>query len=204
MRDHIEITDATLLARDGGTPRGEGKKPVRLWLVDNDVRLRGLYAELLGETDGLECEREYSSAEALLAGLKLGARPDVVLLDNHMGGMKGVDAVPLIRGIAPSLRVLMLTTFSHGLDEVKALHAGASGFLLKTYGLEEIIENIFKAARGPGLAERARAFESRAESYARSSNATSHKPNGVNQDAKPGGWLRGLSAFWNSRRPVTS
>jgi two-component system nitrate/nitrite response regulator NarL len=75
-------------------------------------------------------------------------RPDVLLLDNHLPGVSGVDALPaLLRG-APGLRVLMLTMSEDHADIVAALSRGAAGYLLKTAEIEELGDAIVSALSG--------------------------------------------------------
>jgi len=58
--------------------------------------------------------------------------PDAILLDNHLPGARGVDAIPALKEAAPSARVLMLTVSEDAQDLSAALQAGADGYLLKT------------------------------------------------------------------------
>ena len=59
-------------------------------------------------------------------------QPDLILLDNHLPGVNGVDAIPALRELAPRARILMLTVSEDEQDLAAALKAGAAGYLLKT------------------------------------------------------------------------
>ena len=59
-------------------------------------------------------------------------QPDLILLDNHLPGVNGVDALPALREAAPAARVLMLTVSEDEADLAAALRGGACGYLLKT------------------------------------------------------------------------
>jgi DNA-binding NarL/FixJ family response regulator len=122
---------------------------VRVWLTDDNARIRCLLHELLIPTGEFLCERQFASAEALLRALATERHPDVVLLDIEMGGMKGVDALRPIRALAPSVRVLIMTAFFDPIYETKALRDGASAFMVKSYALARMAEAIHQALARP-------------------------------------------------------
>jgi DNA-binding response OmpR family regulator len=124
-------------------------KAIRIWLVDDSENFRILLAALLEEEgSGLQCERQFNSAEAVLTALESQA-PDVILLDNRMPGMGGVAAVRPIRERAPNTRVLMLTTFANQEARTRVLSDGASDFLLKSFHISEIAERVREAMLRP-------------------------------------------------------
>ena len=86
------------------------------------------------------------AGEALRLAAQL--QPDVVLLDNHLPGVRGIDTVASLRQVAPACRVLMLTVSDDAADLGAALRAGASGYLLKTCETEELIRGIRRAQQG--------------------------------------------------------
>lgn len=90
-----------------------------------------------------------SGAEAIAVARE--HRPDVMLLDVRMPGMDGIQAVPRILDASPATRILILTTFD--LDEYvyAALRAGASAFLLKDAGPEQILAAVRQVAVGDML-----------------------------------------------------
>jgi two-component system nitrate/nitrite response regulator NarL len=78
-------------------------------------------------------------------------QPDLILLDNHLPGVHGVDALPALREAAPAARVLMLTVSEDERDLATALRNGASGYLLKTMEGEALANAIWRAMRGEAV-----------------------------------------------------
>ena len=78
-----------------------------------------------------------------------GNPPDLVLMDLQMGsGMDGVRATSEIRALADAPRVLILTTYDTDADILRAVEAGASGYLLKDAAPADLVDAVHKAARG--------------------------------------------------------
>jgi DNA-binding NarL/FixJ family response regulator len=124
--------------------------PINVWLVDDDDGYRTLLAEMLGTQQGIRCPRQFDSPDAALSALASKTGPDVLLLDIHMRDRNGLDAIRPIKSLARSTRVLMLTTFYNGDSHSRAIEEGASGFLLKTCEVRELVADIRKPD-APGL-----------------------------------------------------
>jgi len=125
-------------------------RTVRLMVVDDhNLFRRGLIA-LLSRDERIEVV-----AEARDAGeaLKLGAqhRPDVILLDNHLPGVHGVEALPQLCATVPEARIVMLTVSEDANDLAQALARGAAGYLLKTVEGEELVDAVLRATRGESV-----------------------------------------------------
>ncbi len=125
-------------------------RAIQLLLVDDhSLFRRGLKALL--EQD----ERFTVSAEAGDVGEALRClqreRPDVILLDNHLPGVRGVDAIPALKEAAPAARVLMLTVSENENDLAAALQAGADGYLLKTVESDQLADTIVKVLEGESV-----------------------------------------------------
>ena len=85
---------------------------------------------------------------ATWAALATETPPDALLLDINLGKKSGLDAIRPIKSCAPVTHVLMFTTFFDRELECQALEAGASGFLLKSYDVQEIVRLIIAAKEG--------------------------------------------------------
>jgi DNA-binding NarL/FixJ family response regulator len=120
---------------------------VRVGLVEDDAGTRGGLQWLIDSTAGLRCVGAFASVETALDGLAAEA-PDVLLLDIHLPGMLGSEAVPLLRQRYPQMQVLMLTVYA-GEDKVfESLRNGACGYVLKKQPPAELMEAVRDAHRG--------------------------------------------------------
>ena len=129
---------------------------IRIWLVDDDDRLRSIMAEWLKRFEGIECTGDFNSPNAVLSALASKQGPDVILLDVQMGEHSGLDAVRPIRSLSRSTRVVMFTSSFDVERRKRALDDGASDFLLKFNPLEEVVERICALAREPAPVMRRR------------------------------------------------
>jgi two-component system, NarL family, nitrate/nitrite response regulator NarL len=123
---------------------------IHLLLVDDhSLFRRGLRALLEQDERFVVCGEACDVGEALRSvGLAL---PDVILLDNHLPGVRGVDAIPALREAAPAARVLMLTVSEDAKDLAAALQAGADGYLLKTVESDQLCDAIVKVLDGDSV-----------------------------------------------------
>jgi two-component system nitrate/nitrite response regulator NarL len=78
-------------------------------------------------------------------------QPDVILLDNHLPGVRGVDAIAGLKEAARASRSLMLTVSENEQDLAAALQAGADGYLLKTINAEDLSDSILKVLDGDSV-----------------------------------------------------
>jgi DNA-binding NarL/FixJ family response regulator len=121
--------------------------PIKVAIVEDDVRVRGSLARLVDSTEGFLCVSQHPTAENALTELKL-TLPDVVLMDINLPGMNGVDCVRRLKELLPETQVVMLTVYENTNIIFKALAAGASGYLLKTSSPEQLIEAIREVRDG--------------------------------------------------------
>lgn len=121
---------------------------VSVWLIEDNHVFRRTVSRVLNDQPEMECPQAFANAEDALDALMGGAVPDVVLVDVQLPGMNGIEAVKTIKSISPATRVVMLTAFDDSDKIFRAICAGASGYLLKTSPIENIVESIHQALAG--------------------------------------------------------
>ncbi|MDO4920021.1 response regulator transcription factor [Kocuria sp.] len=123
---------------------------LRVLLVDDQPLIRVGFAAILGSQEGIEV---VGAAEDGLAALDLAASldPDVVCMDVQMPRLDGIETTRRLLASGSRAAVLVLTTFDTDEALFDALAAGASGFLLKTAGPEELIQAVRVLGRGDAL-----------------------------------------------------
>jgi two-component system nitrate/nitrite response regulator NarL len=135
-----------MLANDGVTAALRAET-VRIMVIDDHTLFRRGVRALLSDEPGFELVGDAADA-AEGAKLAAGTQPDVILLDLHMPGITGMEAIPVLREAAPAARIVMLTVSEDAEDLMACLRAGASGYLLKNVDAEFLVESIRRAARG--------------------------------------------------------
>lgn len=140
---------------------GMSERRLRLLLVDDHIVVRaGLRALLDGEPDLDVVGEAGTGAEAVQLVGRL--QPDVVLMDLRLGdedaGLGGVEVTRQLTATVPGINVVMLTSYGTQADVVRAMQAGARGYVLKAGAPDELYRAIRTAARGGvGLAPQAAA-----------------------------------------------
>jgi DNA-binding NarL/FixJ family response regulator len=122
-------------------------RKIRVLVVDDHPVLRdGVAAALQNQADMVMVGEARNGEEA--AERFRALRPDVTLMDLQMPGMNGVDAITAIRAEHPDARIIVLTTYTGDAQAVRALKAGAAGYLLKGSLRTELIDAIRDVHRG--------------------------------------------------------
>ncbi len=123
---------------------------IRILVVDDHTLFRrGLSALLSRDPQFLVVGDAADAGQALRRAQEL--QPDVILLDNHLPGVNGVDAVPSLQQAVPGVKVLMLTVSEDEQDLAAALRGGACGYLLKTIEGDALAHAIRRAVRGESV-----------------------------------------------------
>lgn len=123
---------------------------IRILLVDDHPVVRAGLSGLLSSQPDFEVVGEASNGlEAL--GLLDRLRPDVVLMDLRMPQMDGVSAIRQIRAKSSKFQVLVLTTYDTDSEIVRAVEAGATGYLLKDVPREELFRAVRLCAKGEAV-----------------------------------------------------
>jgi DNA-binding NarL/FixJ family response regulator len=114
---------------------------IRVLSVDDHALVREGIAALLTHQPDIELVAEAASGREAIE-LFRKHRPDVTLMDLQMPDMSGVDAISAIRSEDESARIIVLTTYGGDVQVMRALKAGARGYLLKGVPRKELIETI--------------------------------------------------------------
>jgi DNA-binding NarL/FixJ family response regulator len=120
---------------------------VRVLIVDDHPVVRVGLRGMLAAADDLDVVGEAGSGQEALV-LIATLRPDVVLMDLRMPGVDGATATARIGERFPDVRVLVLTTYDTDSDILRAIEAGAAGYLLKDAPIATLVEAVRAAARG--------------------------------------------------------
>ncbi|MFG1673028.1 response regulator [Micromonospora sp. NPDC049282] len=120
---------------------------VRVLIVDDDPLVRGALSMILGGVPDLTVVGEATDGAEVPAAVAEHA-PDVVLMDIRMPRVDGLAATEALRAAADPPEVLVLTTFDADEQVLRALRAGASGFLLKDTPPAEIVAAVRRVAAG--------------------------------------------------------
>ena len=123
---------------------------IRVLVVDDHTLFRrGLIALLAGDPRFVIVAEAGDASEAHRSAAT--TQPDVILLDIHMPGVDGVEALPGFAQVSPNARVLMLTVSEDERDLAAALRAGARGYLLKTMDSDMLATAILRTMAGESV-----------------------------------------------------
>ena len=121
--------------------------PIRVLVVDDHAVVRGGVVGWLAEQPDIDVVGEAGDGQEALA-MVAALAPDVVLMDLRMPRMDGATATGRLATDHPGVRVLVLTTYDTDADIVRAVEAGATGYLLKDTPLPQLADAVRAAARG--------------------------------------------------------
>jgi len=133
-------------------------RPITVLIADDHPLILAGLAALIRAEPALQLVGEASDAVAAVEQY-LRLRPDIMLVDLNMPGGGGVEAIRKIRALVPDARIVILTTYDGDEDVHRGLLAGASAYLLKQSGLDEVLLCVRQVAANrrylaPGLAEK--------------------------------------------------
>ncbi len=123
---------------------------IRVLIVDDDALVRAGLSMILAGSDDVRVVAEAADGAEVPAAVAASA-PDVVLMDIRMPGVDGLSATESLRAREEAPQVIVLTTFEAGDDVLRALRAGAAGFLLKDTPPPEIVRAIRLVAAGEAM-----------------------------------------------------
>jgi len=131
---------------------------IRVLLADDHAIVRAGLKEILADTGDIEVTGEAANGQEVLARV-FTQDFDVAVLDMSMPGRNGIELIKLVKAEKPKLRILVLSMHSEEQYAVRALKAGASGYLTKESAADQLVAAIRRIAAGgayvtPETAER--------------------------------------------------
>ena len=118
-----------------------GQKMIRVLTVDDHALLRKGIRALLGAESDIQLVAEASTGREALEAFR-AYQPDITLMDLQMPDMNGIEAIIAIRGEFPGAQIIVLSTYSGDVQVLRALKAGARGYLLKGDVNKELLATI--------------------------------------------------------------
>ena len=125
----------------------------RVLIVDDHTLIRQGLVELIKRIEGLCVVGELADGYAAFGAVRR-LRPDLVLMDMRLPGIDGAAVTKQLLAEHPDLRVIMLTCSDEREDLIRAIEAGARGYILKEGSIEQFVETIRAVLRGEAVVER--------------------------------------------------
>ena len=119
----------------------EGSAQIRILAVDDDVLVRQGISVLIGTEPDMTLVAEASNGREAIKQFRAHL-PDITIMDLQMPEMNGLDAIIAIRAEFPDAKIIVLTTYKGDVQILRALKAGARGYLLKNTIHKELTETI--------------------------------------------------------------
>jgi two-component system, NarL family, response regulator len=114
---------------------------IRVLSVDDHPLLREGIAALVNAESDMKLIAEATNGQQAIEKFR-SQRPDVTLMDLQMPALNGIDAIIGIRGEFPNARIIVLTTYAGDVQVLRALKAGAQGYILKAHVRRELLDTI--------------------------------------------------------------
>lgn len=125
----------------------ENKPAIQVVIIEDDETIRNGFTYLINADKNYKVVNSYANAESALSHLPAD-KPDVILLDIELPGIKGIEAIPKIKQLLPKTHILMLTVYDNEDNVFNALTKGAAGYLTKSDSTEKIIDAIREVMDG--------------------------------------------------------
>lgn len=122
----------------------------RVFLIDDHTVLRQAVRVMLEAETDIEIVGEAGDGVSGVAGVSR-AKPDVAIVDLKMPGMSGLSAIPEMLKGSPKTAIIVFTMYNNPVYVYEAMHAGASGYVLKSASKEELLRAIRAVKQGAGF-----------------------------------------------------
>src|SRR5262245_13883365 len=113
--------------------------PIRILIVDDHALMRDGIATLVSTQSDMKVVAEASNGREAIEKFRT-LRPDVTLMDVQMPEVDGIEALIAIRNEFPDARIIVLTTYQGDFQAMRALEAGAQGYLLKSLLQQDLLK----------------------------------------------------------------
>ncbi len=131
---------------------------IRVAIFEDNKLIREAYEAILSGTQGFQCTGVFSNGNDLDFSIRK-SKPDVVLMDIEMPGIDGIEATRYVSQHFPDIKILIQTVFEDDEKIFSSICAGASGYILKSNGMNKLLDAITEVYNGgsvmsPGIAYR--------------------------------------------------
>jgi len=127
------------------------KKNINIMIIEDHPEYREIVEMAISRQDDMTLTEQFGTAERALEHLQpenANDKPDVILLDLNLPGMGGLDVLETLAKRAPEAKILVLTQSDHEEDVLNAIMLGASGYLLKSSTVQQLVEGIRNVMKG--------------------------------------------------------
>ena len=128
----------------------QAAEPARIYLLDDHEIVRRGLRDLFEAEDDFEVVGESGSAQEAQRRIP-ALRPHVAVLDGRLPDGSGIDVCRAVRSVDPSIRALILTSYDDDEALFAAIMAGASGYVLKQIGSNDLVDTVRRVAAGQSL-----------------------------------------------------
>jgi len=125
-------------------------RKIRIMMVEDHPEYREIVELALGKEPDMELTSQFGTTERALRSLRdrESEEPDIILLDLHLPGVSGLEAIPQLSTEIPRSKIIILTQSNREEDVLKAIMLGASGYLLKSSTVKQLTEGIRTVMEG--------------------------------------------------------
>jgi len=113
-----------------------------VWIVEDNEQFRRQLKRILNSSGVFACDSDFRTCEPMLEMIRESSPPDLVLMDIGLPGMDGIDGIRHVKALAPTTEVVVLTVFDDSENVVRAIAAGATGYLHKSSSMETVVESL--------------------------------------------------------------